>query len=113
MLFANLLKVIDLLKKFHCKAIYVDGSYVTSKELPNDIDVCWEDEDENGEDIYDHAELMAPILFASKEEQQQKYNMDILPAHFKSIKGKTFFINYFQLDKETDLPKGIIKIKIH
>ena len=77
------------------------------------IDDCWEDEDENGEDIYDHAELMAPILFASKEEQQQKYNMDILPAHFKSIKGKTFFINYFQLDKETDLPKGIIKIKIH
>ena len=112
-LFEKLIEIIDLLRKFDCEAIYVDGSYVTNKRLPKDIDICWEDVDESGNELYDFAELMAPILFAPREEQQKKYKADILPAHFKSIEKKKFFINYFQQDKTTQLPKGIIKIKIH
>ena len=35
--------VLENLKAAGCRTIYVDGSFVTSKELPNDYDACWEE----------------------------------------------------------------------
>ena len=31
-----------LLAKAGCKTVYLDGSFVTSKEFPNDFDACWD-----------------------------------------------------------------------
>ena len=30
-------------KKAGCQTVYINGSFVTSKELPNDYDCCWEE----------------------------------------------------------------------
>lgn len=111
-LFENLIRLMNDLKSIGCTAIYFDGSFTTTTRIPKDIDVCWED---LGID-YDMAEAVMPILFDfdnNRENQQRQYKCDIFPAHyFESGKG-VYFIDFFQLIKYTDDPKGIIKINIH
>lgn len=110
-LFEGLLMLIEDLRKIGCIAIYVDGSYVTNKRLPNDIDVCWEDENLD----YNIVERELPILFDldyPRIAQKNKYNCDIFPAHYEASSSKTYFIDFFQIDKETNALKGVIKIEL-
>ena len=46
---------IDDLRRAGCRAVYIDGSFVTSKEISNDFDACW---DEAGV----MPELLDPVL---------------------------------------------------
>jgi len=111
-LFENLVRLINDLKNIDCTAIYVDGSFTTTTRIPKDIDVCWEDE---GID-YNMVEVVMPILFdfANKRANQQlRYKCDIFPAHFIAEVQGTLYIDFFQKDKSTNNPKGIIKINIH
>ena len=34
---------INSLRRAGCRTVYIDGSFVTSKEIPNDFDACWEE----------------------------------------------------------------------
>lgn len=110
-LFKNLIRFISDIKATGCKAIYIDGSFTTTKLIPGDMDICWEDE---GLD-YDKVEAIMPILFdfANKRLNQQRlYNADIFPAHFHATNTGILYIDFFQLDKSTGNKKGIIKIII-
>ena len=40
-LFGQLLVVVDILKQARCPEIYLDGSFITKKQFPNDFDLCW------------------------------------------------------------------------
>lgn len=102
--------IIDL-KAIGCKTIYIDGSFITKKELPNDIDICWDSKDV---DII-VAKRDMPILwdFSNKRyEQQKKYHADIFPANCIEADSRLYFRDFFQLDKNTGKPKGIIKLEI-
>lgn len=35
---------IDSLRRAGCRTVYIDGSFATRKEVPNDFDVCWDEE---------------------------------------------------------------------
>ena len=35
---------IDDLRQAGCRTVYIDGSFVTDKEVPNDFDACWDEE---------------------------------------------------------------------
>jgi hypothetical protein len=110
-LFGCLLKLIADLKAVGCKALYIDGSYTTNKRLPNDIDVCWED---LGMD-YDYVKRKMPVLFdmaPPRRWQQLLYRADIFPAHYIESGSKKYFIDFFQDDLYTKMPKGIVKIEI-
>jgi len=110
-LFDHLLKLISDLKIIGCKIIYLDGSFATKKILPGDMDICW---DENNID-FDKAFYYMPILFDldfPRNEQQKIYCADIFPATLVEGNSKKFFLDFFQEDKSTNLPKGIIKLQI-
>lgn len=111
LLFNHLLELIGDLRNIDCKAIYLDGSFTTEKILPGDMDICW---DENGVD-FDKVYYYMPILFDfdfPRSEQQKIYCADIFPATLIEGNSKKFFLDFFQEDKNTNLPKGIIKIQI-
>jgi len=40
----NVLQALRLLREAGCGRAYVDGSFVTAKEVPGDFDGCWEAE---------------------------------------------------------------------
>lgn len=41
-LFAGLAQVVSILKESKCPEVYLDGSFITAKELPNSYDLCYE-----------------------------------------------------------------------
>ena len=91
-----------------CRAVYIDGSYVTAKEIPGDFDACWSIE---GVD----ADLIDPVLLSfdnDRAAQKAKYFGDIFPAELpEGLSWKTF-LDFFQTDKATGNRKGIIGIRL-
>jgi hypothetical protein len=88
-----------------CASAYLDGSYVTDKDKPNDYDLCW---DRAGVD----RSLLHPVIEKVKPprtEQKQRYRGDILPNVVESNSG-LLFVDFFQVHKESGSPKGIVKL---
>jgi len=101
--------LIASLEKADCPLIYIDGSFVTSKRIPDDYDLCWSLVDVVEEQI-------DPILLdftpAGRARMEQKYRGDIFPAEIpEGVTGK-LFVDFFQTDKNTGKGKGIIAIRI-
>ena len=111
MMFIKLKQLITDLREIGCTAIYIDGSFTTIKRIPGDMDICWED---RGID-YNLAFTKMPILFDftnGRRNQQLTYNADIFPAHLMEGASGIYFIDFFQKDKATGNPKGIVQINI-
>lgn len=108
-IYEGMKKLIIDLKKIGCNAIYIDGSYVTKKRLPNDFDACW---DNTGIDYYRVITSFPELNPKNRLLQNTKYFADVFPAYMKEIDHKVYFIDFFQVDKTTGTAKGIIKIKI-
>lgn len=109
--FEHLKLLIEDLRTIGCSNIYIDGSFITSKLLPKDIDICW---DSGGVDL-SIAKKMMPILWDfsnARYEQQKRYHADIFPADCMEGLSSLLFLDFFQQDKKTGNAKGIIKLKI-
>ena len=100
--------VITGLRDSGCKAVYIDGSFVTAKEMPGDFDSCWSIA---GVD----PELLDPALLDFENEragQKAKFRGEMFPAELpEGISGRTF-LEFFQTDKATGLRKGIIGMRL-
>ncbi len=91
-----------------CKLVYVDGSFVTDKEIPGDFDACWE---EAGVDPI----ILDPVLltFANgRAEQKIKYLGELFPASYDAVGDGFTFLDFFQTDRDRGRRKGIIAIDL-
>jgi len=99
------------LKKIGCKAIFVDGSFITKKILPGDFDLCWEEE---GVDLV-AASKICPGLFdcgRKMEKIKARYRGDVAPSEsIADIKKDITFLGLFTEDRQ-GRAKGIIRISI-
>lgn len=94
-----------------CSLIYIDGSFVTEKEIPGDYDMAW-----SIEGVEEHIDRLDPCLFLNnpddRKEIELKYRGDVFPAEIpEGASGKTF-LSFFQQDKNTGEKKGIVAINI-
>jgi hypothetical protein len=101
---------VQALKLAGCKALYLDGSFVTAKQFPSDYDACWE-----------AAGVVVPNLdpvfldFSNRRAAQKtKYLGEFFLAYSQAEGPPLYrmFINFFQVDKDTGNPKGIVGIKL-
>ena len=92
-----------------CQLLYVDGSYTTDKPHPGDFDGCW---DPRGVDPL----MLDPILFdftlLGRAAQKAKYGGELFMTSKPADSVGTTFLDYFQRDKDTGLPKGIIRVRL-
>ena len=91
-----------------CKIVYVDGSFVTDKEIPGDFDACWE---VDGVDPI----ILDPVLLTfehGRAEQKAKYLGELFPASFDAVGDGFSFLEFFQTDRDTGRRKGIIAIDL-
>lgn len=91
-----------------CRRAYVDGSFVTSKEEPGDFDACWE---AAGVD----PDLLDPSLldFSDRRRaQKERFGGELFPADLAAEPSGTRFLDYFQHDRATGDPKGIVAIDL-
>lgn len=95
------------LRKAGCKTLYVDGSFVTKKETPEDFDGSW---DPAGVD----PSQMDPILLQfdpGRAAQKAKYGGELFPDIAEGATG-LLFSEFFQVDKDTNKAKGLIAIDL-
>lgn len=87
-----------------CKAIFLDGSFVTAKEQPGDFDACW--------DIADvDPDRLDPIFFDfenGRAAQKARFYGELFPAQLPEGWSGKAFLEFFQTDKETGNPKGVV-----
>ncbi|MDT8447451.1 MAG: hypothetical protein RRB13_11220 [bacterium] len=104
-LLEGLARLLEELKKGDCLQVWLDGSFVTSKETPGDYDLCW--------DIYgvDLAKIDDRLFLGSKRsERKEIYRGDIFANQIEGGSGKPFE-EFFQLDRDGN-PKGILVIRL-
>jgi predicted nucleotidyltransferase len=102
-LLAGLVRAVDALQVAGCRTVYLDGSFVTGKEFPNDYDLAWDVAAVVGA-------LLDPILL-DRRGQKVKYLGDILPNVIEAASG-LLFVEFFQVNKLTGAPKGIVRIDL-
>lgn len=95
------------LKASRVMNVYLDGSYVTDKKDPNDIDGCWDAH----KDV--NVAVLDPVFldFANRDLMRDKYGVDFFLS--QTIEGKSGepFTAFFQTDRD-GVPKGIVHICI-
>ena len=105
---AGVRAAVENLKSAGCQTVYVDGSFITAKEVPNDFDACWE---EVGVDPL----ALDPVLLTfdpGRTTQKAKYLGELFPASIIASENGFSFLEFFQVDKETGRPKGIVAIDL-
>lgn len=90
-----------------CKKVYINGSFVTRKPRPKDYDLCWSIAGVA-------AERLDPILLdfspAGRRAMKTKYRGDLFPAEIPEGASGKAFLEFFQTDKRTGEPKGIVSV---
>ena len=107
-LLAGLKDALDALAAAGCRRAYIDGSFVTAKEDPADFDGCWEAAGVN-------AGLLDPVLLdfsGFRRAQKATFGGELFVARMPADPMGTSFLDFFQRDKYTDEPKGIIAIDL-
>ena len=96
------------LKRAGCRIVYLNGSFVTSKNVPNDYDACWE------EDGVDPMALHPALLTfdPGRATQKARYMGELFPASVLADAEGLSFLEFFQTDRNTGRPKGIIAIEL-
>ncbi len=105
-LLVGLKKALRALKRAKVATVYLNGSFVTAKEDPNDYDVTWEmagfDATRLDPVFVDFSQLRAA--------QKAKYGGEFFPV--RTDDPQESYLDYFQREKDTTRPKGIIAIDL-
>ena len=107
-LLAGLRRALDSLKEAGCLTVYIDGSFVTSKEIPGDFDGCW---DPSNVDPH----KLDPVLIRPdrrRATQKAKYGGELFVATMRNGNPGPVMLDFFQGDKESGKRKGIVAIDL-
>ena len=90
-----------------CSTVYLDGSFVTSKDHPGDFDVCWES---SGVDF----NVLDPVLLDfghARAAQKARFKGELFPADTLEADSGKIFLDFFQRDRRGN-PKGVVEIDL-
>ncbi len=96
------------LRKAGCRLVYLDGSFVTTKDHPGDFDACWDIR--NVDD-----EKLDPVFWEfaqGRAAQKRRFGGEFFPAQLPEGATGRLFLEFFQVNKLTGEPKGIIAIRL-
>jgi len=106
---AGIFRAADALRVAGCQWLWIDGSFATIKGQPGDWDGCW---DPSGVD----RKLLDPLLMdfspQGRARMKVKYLADLFPSTWIEQSSSSTFLNYFQIDKATGLPKGVLVLNL-
>ena len=106
-LLIGLKAVLENLRSAGCRFVFIDGSFVTSRELPKDFDGCWE---VSGVDLT----RLDPVLLTfdpGRAKQKAKYGGEMFPSVFNANSQGDTFLQFFQMDRD-GRAKGIVVLDL-
>lgn len=107
-LLEGLKAALESLRDAGCTTAYIDGSFVTSKDVPADFDACW---DPAGVD----PSRLDPILLKfdrGRAAQKAKFKGELFPSSSMAATSGPAFLAFFQVDKNSGKPKGLIAVDL-
>ena len=104
-LMRGLLDAVSNLEIAGVKTIWINGSFVTSKKEPNDIDGCWEYNPSVNINVLD------PVFLGGRAEMKKKYGLDFFIANYIEAGSGLPFPKFFQKNRD-GLQKGILVVKL-
>lgn len=102
---------VESLRQAGCRRVFVNGSFVTNKDEPGDIDVAWDPE---GADV-DRLLELEPVFGDFEDRraaQKAKFGCEFFPASFAADLVGNTFLEFFQIDRETEAEKGIVALDL-
>ncbi len=106
-LLSGLLEALQLLRAAGCRRVYVDGSFVTAKEVPGDFDACW---DADGVD-FDLIDERLLTFDAGRATQKAAFFGELFIADSRADPQGTLFRDFFQTDRD-GYRKGIVVLDL-
>jgi hypothetical protein len=108
-LLKGLEQALNNLRAANVTRVYINGSFITTKKRPGDIDGCWETEDNN----VDRSRFDPVLLDFSnrRKRMKKKYGVEFFPAEWPADLSGTPFIEFFQTNRE-NYRKGILMIQL-
>ena len=103
----GLLAGLRALKAAGCTRAYVDGSFVTAKPQPGDIDVCYE----SGNMDFSLLEPTLKDFSNRRAAQKAKYGCEFFEAEAEAVPDGTLYLDFFQMTKDGN-KKGIIALEL-
>lgn len=107
-LMAGLSRALENLRAAGVTRVFLDGSFVTAKPEPNDIDGCWDI------DEYVDVEALDPVFLDFSHHRQamrEKYGLDFFIANTIELGSGMPFVEFFQINRDGQ-PKGILLIEL-
>ena len=107
-LLAGLKRALDNLQAAGCRRVYIDGSFITNKRIPGDIDCCYEG-------VGVQRALLDPALQTyepGNATQKAAFGCEFFVAETRADLRGTRMLEFFQRDKLTGRPKGIIALDL-
>ena len=107
-LLIGLKKALLQLQYSGCKKVFIDGSFVTLKQEPDDYDGCWE---ANGVDI----KKLDPVFLQFDDrriKQKLKYRGELFISNMQEMGLGICFLDFFQMRKDSNDKKGIVSINL-
>ena len=107
-LYDGLRRAVQNLQAAGVRRVFIDGSFVTTKADPNDVDGCWEWDEEV------HIDLLDPVFLDFSHQRQVmkgKYGVDFFIADWVEAGSGLTFLEFFQLNR-SDEPKGIVRLDL-
>lgn len=94
------------LRRAGCQGVWLDGSFVTDKEVPRDFDACWDPTNV----AIDKLDPVLRDMEAGRLSQKVKYGGEFMPNVIEGGSG-LYFVEFFQRDRNGK-PKGILHIDV-
>jgi len=87
--------------------LYVDGSFVTDKPIPQDFDACW-----NPQGVaLSKLDPILKVFAAGRVAQKAKFGGELFPSTAVVHPSGTTILDFFQRDRD-GVAKGIIEIDL-
>jgi hypothetical protein len=108
-LFGGLIRALKNLAEAGVKKVWIDGSFVTDKNEPADIDGCWEYHESVDVNRLDEVFL---DLNPPRTSMRKKYGVDFLISTVSLLDGRgNTVLEFFQQDRDGN-QKGILLVEI-
>jgi hypothetical protein len=92
-----------------CRSVYINGSFVTKKLKPGDYDLCGSIDGVAPERLDSILLDFSPV---GRLAMKAKYRGDLFPAEVPEGASGKAFLDFFQTDKRTGEPKGIVLLDL-
>ena len=110
-LLEGLEEALELMASYGVVRVYLDGSFVTDKDRPNDIDGCYDlAEDVTAEDLRRLAPIFPPNP-SNRAEAKRRFGVDLFPAAATELGSGQPFLRFFQTDRE-GRERGVLSVEL-